>query len=320
MLKKRDIKKIYAQAGHDLTVKLKNKEELNEQDEKEKENYRDHDYFVEILNSIDISNISTIEQHYKYLFLSLLTYQPPLRTSFYNTAKFLRAKDDNDKVNNFIWINRRGKLKVTIIVNRDKASNYKLYNMNKNLAFITIDNEKLGELINYSYEKYPREYLFELKNKAVSTTTLLNWLRSITGVDAINVDMMRSSYITWFHSHNHTLASKTKLSQQMRHSVDTAQRNYLKLVDVDPVEIENKNKSLQDQLILLQQKVKELTNKLNAYEKNDSDNEDDDKNDKLYKKRRSDVLYNLNKKGRSPNETTLNKYIIKYDDTKKLYY
>ena len=304
--------KMYAQEGHNLTLKIKNKEEDNQQDEKELENYRDHSFFEEILNNINIEEVQTITEHYQFLLLSLLTYQPPLRTSFYNTAKFLRAKDDNDHTHNFIWINRRGKLKVSYIVNKDKASNYKVYNMNKNLSTIPFDNEKLEQLVNYSFEKYPRSYLFEIKGKPISATTLLNWLRDITGVDKINIDMMRSSYITWFYSENHTMSSKTKLSHQMRHSVMTASTNYNKVLDLDPIEVENRFNESQKIIVEQEGRIRELQNKLDGYETSKDDI-------KTFKKRRSDIIYNLNKKGREAKETTLKRYDIKYNDDRKLF-
>ena len=96
-----------------------------------------------MLESIDINSIITKEQNLKYLLLNMLVYQAPLRTSFYNTAKFIRLKDDNNGIDNYILINRRGKIKVSYIINKDKASNYKLYNMNKNLSKIELDYEPL---------------------------------------------------------------------------------------------------------------------------------------------------------------------------------
>ena len=123
--------KMYSETAHNLTLKIRAHEEHNELDEREEANFRTHEFFETLINNINIEDISTIEQHYKYLLLNMLVYQPPLRTSFYSTAKFLRAKDDNDKINNFVWINRRGMLKKNCIVNRDKASNYKVYNINK---------------------------------------------------------------------------------------------------------------------------------------------------------------------------------------------
>ena len=197
-------------------------------------------FFIDILNNWRVDQISTLIGHYKYLLLAMLVYQPPLRTSFYSTAKFLRSKADNNKTDNYIWINRRGMLKINYIVNKDKASNYKVYNMNKNLSSIPVEDKNLVKIINDSYEQYPRTYLFELNNKPVTASTLLNWLKDITLVEGLNFYILRSSYITWFYEHNKTMAQKTKLAHQIRHSVDTASRNYLKVFDVDPVEQEQK--------------------------------------------------------------------------------
>ena len=88
-------------------------------------------------------------------------------------------------------ISRCGKVNVTYIVNKDKASNYKLYNINKNLAKIELEDEPLEKLINESYIQYPREWLFEKNDKEISQNTLLRWLRQITGVDGIMFDIHR---------------------------------------------------------------------------------------------------------------------------------
>jgi hypothetical protein len=105
---------------------------------------------------------------------------------------------DNDKKTNYIYFNRRSKPKAYYIVNKDKASNYKIYSMDKTLNKIELSPE-LSFIINNSFIEYPRKYLFELDNKPVSDTTLLNWLRKITKIDMINFDMMRSVYITWLY-------------------------------------------------------------------------------------------------------------------------
>ena len=46
----------------------------------------------------------------------------------------------NNKTDNYIYITRKGQLKVSYIVNHDKASNSKLYNMKKELSKIKLDN------------------------------------------------------------------------------------------------------------------------------------------------------------------------------------
>ena len=141
-------------------------------------NYRPHGYFVNIINEVNLQDIQTLTKQYKYLILNLLTLQPPLRTSFYTTAKFLTKQTENNGEDNYIYINRRGKLKVYYIVNKDKASNYKMYNMDKKLSKIQIKNEELCKLIYDSYMKYPRTYLFELNNKPIKQNTLIGLMKT----------------------------------------------------------------------------------------------------------------------------------------------
>ena len=241
----------------------------------------------------------------------MLVHQPPLRTSFYSTAKFLRSKIDNNKTDNYIWINKRGTMKVSYIINKDKASNYKVYNMNKKLSSIPVEDKNLVKLICDSFDKYPRTYLFELNKKPVTSSTLLNWLKDITNIEGLNFDIMRSSYITCYYETHQTMAQKTKLAHQMRHSVDTASRNYLKVFDVDPIEQQNKNNELINKVAYLENQIIDYLNKLKAYEIGTSD-------DKTYKKRKSDIIYRLNK-GTKSKEDTLKKYDIKYNDDTKLY-
>jgi len=304
--------KLYSQYGHELTKKIQEKETMNEQDEKEIENYRPHDYFVDLIDKINYDEIKTIQKHYEYLLLSLLIFQPPIRTSFYTTCKFLFKKDDNNNEDNYIYITRRGKINVYYIVNKDKASNYKLYNMDKNLSKIKIEDDKLAKLIYDSYVKYPREYLFELNNKPISQHTLLTYLRKITNVEKINVDIMRSSYINWFYKNNTTLYQKDKLSKQMRHSVITAMKNYYKDSNLSPEEKDNKIEELTKENYELKNKISELTEKLKKYEESKTE----DVNDKAYLKKRKDALYNLNVRKQTSKEETLKKYNIKFENGK----
>jgi hypothetical protein len=156
--------KLYQEAGFKLLQENRAKENENQQDEKEIENYKPHNYFIDILNSVNVDDIQTKIGHYQYLLLALLTYQPPLRTNFYVSANIIRPMKENDKTNNFIWISRKGSIKIFYIVNDDKVSKTKIYAMNKNLSYIKLEDNNLIKLINDSYEKYPREYLFEINN------------------------------------------------------------------------------------------------------------------------------------------------------------
>ena len=303
--------KIYKQAGYDLKKLKSNQENDNKQDEKEIENYRSHEYFLNILNNIKHEDIKTKIGHYQYLLLNLLVLQPTLRTHFYTSAKFLRKITENDNKSNYIWINKKGKLHVSYIVNDDKVTKTKKYSMDKKLNIIEIEDEKLSKLINDSYEKYPRTYLFEINDKPISNVTFLSWLRKITQVNNINNDIMRSSYINWFYENNKSLASKEKLSEQMRHSVMTAQKNYYKIIDDNKednkIEIKKENK-------------KELINEIDDLKTKLDNCENENKiSDKVYNKRRRDVIYKANKQGFIIKENTLKKYNIQYDETLQKY-
>ena len=107
------------------------------------------------------------------------------------------------------------------------------------------------------------------------------------------------------------MAQKTKLAHQMRHSVDTASRNYLKVFDVDPIEQQNKNNELINKVAYLERQIIDYLKKLNAYQNIEG-------NDKTYKKRRSDIIYRLSK-GVKPKEDTIKRCNIFFNDTTKLY-
>ena len=304
--------KLYAQAGYDLKQAKDQIEGKNELDDKEKENHRTIEYLTNCLELHKSKSTENIKEHYKHLLLMMLIKQPPLRTSFYTTAKFLRLQAENDKTSNYVYITRKGKLKVYYIVNKDKASNYKLYNMNKGLSKIKLEDPELIDYINYSFITYPRTYLFEINKKQISETTILNYLREITNTLLINFDMIRSAFITYFYEHNKTFDKREALSKMMRHSQQTASKNYLKVSNTEKVKPDEKIKELEKEIILLNKIIEEYNTKLKAYEK-------EPENEKLFNKKRNDILYLLNK-GKVSKPETITKYKILFDDKNKKYY
>ena len=74
-------------------------------------------------------------------------------------------------------------------------------------------------------------YLLKGKDKKpITQPTFLNNLRQITGLPEINTDIMSCSYIYYFYSgNNKTMKEQKHLSHVMRHSVMSAQHNYLKV-------------------------------------------------------------------------------------------
>jgi hypothetical protein len=193
----------------------------NTQDLNEQKNYKNLKFFQDILKNTDIYKLSKID-HMKYLLLSLLVYQPPLRTSFYNTIQFIDDENDDDKINNFILITEKNN-EMHYIVNKDKISFCKIEN-NK----IKIYDEVLKNIIRYSYNKYRRKHvLINQWNKNISQNTILIWLKDFTDTH-VNVNMLRSAYINNEYSKNKNYNEKNKLAKDMRHNVMSAMRDYVK--------------------------------------------------------------------------------------------
>ena len=81
----------YRQRGYALKEQREAEEGENVLDAREIENMKPRSYFLEILNKINPSEIKTRVEHMKYLLLSLLVRQPPVRTSFYSTAQMITS-------------------------------------------------------------------------------------------------------------------------------------------------------------------------------------------------------------------------------------
>ena len=295
--------KRYSQAAYNLKLNIEIIESNNVKDVKEQENMKEYSYFTSILDNIDYKKITDYNKHFEYLIFILLIHQPPVRTSFYTSCKIIRRKKENNKIKNFLLLSKRGKDTAKYIINKDKASNYKNFCINKELSKINIENEKLVELLHYSYEKYPRTYLFEKSNGIkMSDQQIFTLLRRITNIDKININMMRIIYVTQFYKSNINYNSKIELANKMRHSALTATINYNKISNEQDF-----NNTNNDELIMqLQKEIYELKAKINELENKNVDITDS----KLYNKRKSDILY-LMKMGKSVKKSTLEKYNIK---------
>ena len=189
------------------------------------------------------------------------------------------------------------------IVNKDKVSNSGIYKRNTELSHIEIIDAKLIDIIFNSYETYQRNYLLQNKiGTGIKEETLLSYLRKITNIKALNIDMMRSSYINWFYDNNKTYKARDELAKQMRNSVNTASKNYIKVSDDPPLKPDELVKALKDENNELKQRALEAENKLKVFQPDVI----------LYKKRRSDMIYRLNL-GTKPRPETLVKYAISFN-------
>jgi hypothetical protein len=280
-----------------IFMKLKDEDEgLNKMDDKELIKYQPLEYFEEIIKSYDKSNLTNSQ-----LFLYLITHQPPVRTSYYYTAKIITQRKQNNKIDNFLLIIRS---KCFYIVNQDKVSNSKVYGNNRNSVIEIMDKELCNAIIT-KYKQKQSEYLFGDTKR--TNSTLLNWVQKESKIKGLNIDNIRSIYITSKYDEGLNYAGKKKLALQMRHSVDTASKNYYKIIDKED---DNNNESIKDcenirlELQYFKNKEKYLL----------------DNKDKNYRKKRYDIIYNLNKNGYKPKKDTIDKFKIKYNDDLNEYY
>jgi len=230
----------------------------------------------------------------------------------------------NNGSDNYILINKKKK-EVTYIVNDDKASNYKVYKTHPELSFIKIESQELADFIIDSLARYPRKFLFEnpQTEESLNDNALLKKLRDITELPAINFQIIRSVYITHYHKINPKHNDKKQLAFKMRHSVDTASKNYNKVFE-STKETEGPNVELEKQIeevkihnVKLQGDLKDVTNQCDDIKQHCKNAFQPD--DKLYIKRRADILYRYNKKGVVATDKTMNKYKIVYNNVSQLY-
>ena len=109
----------------------------------------------------------------------------------------------------------------------------------------------------------------------------------------------------------------------MRHSVDTASKNYNKVLE-STKETEGPNVVLENEIAEVKIKNEKLIGELKDVS-NQCQNVKDhcsgafEPDNKLYVKRRSDILYRYNKKGVAATDKTIHKYKIKYNNVSQLY-
>lgn len=285
---------------------IDNQEQDNQQDDKEKEYYRDHDFLLNIVKKYDNEGEHTkpnpkFKKHMAELALAITVRQPPLRTNFMTSAKIIFQKQDDNKTDNFVFLNRSHK-KIQYIVNDDKVSKTRSYANGKH-SIIDIENKQLKDLIFWSVSQYPRTYLFQTNegntDKEMQGNTFNNMIRRETLSDKISNDMLRSSYITWYYNNHKTHNAREKLAKQMRHSVASASIYYFK--DLPQKEITTEEvKDLAIENSLIQDKLEKC--------------ESTKLTDKEFRKRRYDILYSINRKGNVPKNSTIDKYNLVFNE------
>lgn len=77
---------MYWPAGYNSKAQI----EKNTLDQNEIDNIKDYSYFLNIKENDHTKN-NNMNEHYQYLLLAMQMYQPPVRTSFYNSCQMIRT-------------------------------------------------------------------------------------------------------------------------------------------------------------------------------------------------------------------------------------
>lgn len=214
--------KFWGNIGADLSKIVNDEEMKNELTNNEKKNWRTQGEILEILNNMQIDNMT---DYNRFLLLLMTTHQPPLRKSFYHNLEFLFDSRKNDGKNNYLLI-QKTPLKAYYIVNEDKVSKYEKFN-DDDSKYIEVDNKDLIKLLLSSYEKKPRTYIFEKENGTPYTLGSFSKVMLEEPYN-LNFNILRSSYITAFYKDNQYTKERSDLARKMRHAMSRAEVNYLK--------------------------------------------------------------------------------------------
>ena len=291
---------IFRSAGHHISKDIRQEEAQNRQNEQEQANYEPIEFFEQILDELN-NEYEVISK--KHLLLAMTVYQPTMRPSFYSSAQIITKKSEDNGVNNYIRFDRRTR-KIYYIVNHDKVSKDKMYSNKKN-NIIEIEDIRLRNMMWDSYNRHPERVFFFQKDgeeTGYNYSTFRTWLRDITNIPGLTFNNLRSAHVNHVYNNpSSTLADKWHLAYQLRHSVDAGQLYYQKILnDIDQDIEEMEKKELRQELQITRDRLKNRqTEKLK---------------DQQYRKRRADVVRNLNKKGIQPLQSSIDEYELEYDE------
>lgn len=215
----------FGKKGAELSMSVNNQEAKNELTGNEIKNWKTQDQILKIMNHIDL--ITQTDKN-RFLLLAMTTMQPPLRKAFYQSVQFLFNLKEDNKKDNYIFLQPPNKGKSFYIVNTDKVSKYEKFNTPEN-KIIEINNPALIQLLMRSYLEYPRKYVFQMDDDQPYTMNSISKVL-LENPFKLNFNILRSSYITNFFNipDNNFMQARIDLSKKMRHSVDKQQLNYFK--------------------------------------------------------------------------------------------
>jgi hypothetical protein len=253
-----------------LNDEINTVEKNQEFDESERLNWVSH---TEIKTKIDelkkrYDRTRKLIHGYEYLALSLYWYIPPIRNNYCDMHVVKNANEQELLSSNTINYLNEINGKYSVVINFDKVSQLKKKNekvLVYNKAVLPVDSIELTEIIRESLERYPRDFLFTKVTNVSKPMdclyfrdTLLKRLFKKEG-KKIGINILRSSYITWFYEHNPYINDRDALAVKMRHSRAVAETNYNKVKQGNQmINIDSDNDEPDEQLINNDSVVKQI--------------------------------------------------------------
>lgn len=179
----------------------------------------------------------TYKLHMYALILQAYLYTPPVRLEL-SDAKFTTTLNDLNNNIDYIYIpNDKSKL-CEYVFNKDKKKHgairyfvgYMINTKSKISENLSPYAFKLSDFIRESYSLYPREYFItQIKDRnKPAKANMAVYLKNMFDKHQLNVNMFRSSFITWLYQNNTANKILENVALKMRNSVAIQQKSYKK--------------------------------------------------------------------------------------------
>lgn len=213
-----------------LALKIQDDNDKQELNKQEQETFVDFEIVLnkqkELLEKFN--NNKTYRNNQDLLLISIYSLIPPNRKEITELI-YITHHDDNDKVNDFIYIDKDNN-DVKFILNKIKKRHQSI------VIDITKENKDLADMIIESFNLYERPYLFtdyNDRNKIVNYSLIYSRFRNIfKDIDKrISINSLRSSYLSYLYKQGgFTIAKKKEIANKMRTSTIVIDGNYVKMI------------------------------------------------------------------------------------------
>lgn len=311
--------------------------------ESELKNYVSYNDLVaerERLFNVWNDNLNNKEANIYHLLLAVNTYLPPLRQNWNEMTLFKDTKPPPNDDINYLWEYKKDKW--AIVMNYDKIENKRrangkdreIFKLDDDIKGIT-NGKRLNDIIKLSLDYFPRDYVLVSPrlngDKPMSPRNYDNILATIFNPKKPTTNILRKSYINYWHSEKISPKNKMEIARRMRHTLNVASSFYQKIntddkkdISLDIFELPKIKKSKPKVLKEVSKPVKVPYNPVEYSRKYREEN-----GEELNEKRRNDyemnkkailrnkILRNLNNGLTSkPTQMTIDRYGLYYDDDK----